>query len=307
MRYNIVGVGGTGGAIGGFLALAEKDIALVAREPHRTWLATEGLRLHSEIRGNHRLLLPAFNPEEKRHDADVVFVCVKSYGLEEATVAVNNAARPNALVIPILNPFGAGERLAAALPHLRVLEGRIYIQAFKEEDGSIRQQGRFFKIVFGPLTGGIHKDMQQVAADLQAAGIQATVSPDIRREAFKKFSYISPCAAAGAYFGANAAMLRENDHMRAFFIGLSEEIVALGAAMGISLPANATETHCEILADSAPEATTSLQRDIEAGNDSEIDGLIGEVLRLAERYGLEVPHYRAVAQKLQPIVEPAKK
>jgi 2-dehydropantoate 2-reductase len=35
------------------------------------------------------------------------------------------------------------------------------------------------------------------------------------------------------------------------------------------------------------------------GKPSEIDGLIYEVVRLADRYGLELPYYRKIAKKLK--------
>ncbi|MCD7840847.1 MAG: 2-dehydropantoate 2-reductase, partial [Lachnospiraceae bacterium] len=40
------------------------------------------------------------------------------------------------------------------------------------------------------------------------------------------------------------------------------------------------EVNLKILSDLAPEATTSMQRDILAGKPSEIDGLIYQVVRL---------------------------
>ncbi|MBR1822997.1 MAG: 2-dehydropantoate 2-reductase, partial [Ruminococcus sp.] len=45
--------------------------------------------------------------------------------------------------------------------------------------------------------------------------------------------------------------------------------------------------------------TTSLQRDIAENHPSEIDGLIYEVVRLADRYGVNVPLYKKIADELR--------
>ena len=40
-----------------------------------------------------------------------------------------------------------------------------------------------------------------------------------------------------------------------------------------------------------------MQRDVMEGKQSEIDGLVYEVVRMADKYGAEVPAYRKVAEK----------
>ena len=48
----------------------------------------------------------------------------------------------------------------------------------------------------------------------------------------------------------------------------------------------------------APDASTSLKRDLDAGKPSEVDGLIFQVVRLGRQYGVPTPRYDAVAAKL---------
>ena len=47
------------------------------------------------------------------------------------------------------------------------------------------------------------------------------------------------------------------------------------------------------------EATTSMQRDVMEGKQSEIDGLVYEVVRMAKKYGGEVPAYERAAEKFR--------
>ena len=81
------------------------------------------------------------------------------------------------------------------------------------------------------------------------------------------------------------------------------EILELARAMGIELDdkpdAPLMQSHLKILDDLAESASTSMQRDIEAGKNSEVDGLIYQVVRLADKYGLACPEYRKVAKKVK--------
>jgi 2-dehydropantoate 2-reductase len=76
-----------------------------------------------------------------------------------------------------------------------------------------------------------------------------------------------------------------------------EEIKALAAAMGIKFTVDIVDTNLQILDNLLPTASTSMQRDIRQGRESEIDGLIFEVVRLAHQYGVAVPNYTMVAAK----------
>ena len=42
-----------------------------------------------------------------------------------------------------------------------------------------------------------------------------------------------------------------------------------------------------------------MQRDMEAGKQSEVDGLIYQVVRLAEQYDVDVPEYRKIAEAVK--------
>ncbi len=66
----------------------------------------------------------------------------------------------------------------------------------------------------------------------------------------------------------------------------------LANAMGITFEEDLVERNLKILSNLPEEATTSMQRDVMEGKQSEIDGLVYEVVRMAEKYGAEVPAYR---------------
>lgn len=78
-KYLIVGTGGVGGSIAGFLALAGKDVTCIARGKHLEAIREKGLHLRSDLKGNHFLPIQACTAEEYNEKANVIFVCVKGY------------------------------------------------------------------------------------------------------------------------------------------------------------------------------------------------------------------------------------
>ncbi|MDE5760841.1 MAG: NAD(P)-binding domain-containing protein, partial [Bacteroides sp.] len=85
LKYLIAGTGGVGGSIAAFLALAGKDVTCIARGEHLAALRQHGLQLHSDLKGEHTLHLPACTAEEFQGKADVIFVCVKGYSVSSIT------------------------------------------------------------------------------------------------------------------------------------------------------------------------------------------------------------------------------
>ena len=78
MNYLIIGTGGVGGSIAGFLALAGKEVTCIARGKHLENIRNYGLHLKSDLKGEHYLKVNACtNRRISRGKADVIFVCVK--------------------------------------------------------------------------------------------------------------------------------------------------------------------------------------------------------------------------------------
>lgn len=151
LKYLIAGTGGVGGSIAGFLALAGKDVTCIARGEHLAAIREYGLRLHSDLKGEQTLKIPAYTAEEYAAlvspsadcKADVIFVCVKGYSVDSITELIKRAAHKDTVVIPILNVYGTGPRIQRLVPGVTVLDGCIYIVGFVSGKGEITQMGKY--------------------------------------------------------------------------------------------------------------------------------------------------------------------
>ncbi|MDO4165327.1 MAG: ketopantoate reductase family protein [Bacteroides sp.] len=299
MKYLIAGTGGVGGSIAAFLSLAGKDVTCIARGEHLAAMREHGLRLHSDLKGEHTLPIPSYTAEEYTGKADVIFVCVKGYSVGSITDLIQRASHEGTIVIPILNVYGTGPRIQRLVPGVTVLDGCIYIVGFVSGKGEITQMGRIFRLVFGAHRGTIvsRETMEAVQRDLLESGIKAEISDDINRDTFVKWSFISAMAVTGAYYDVPMGEVQKSGPVRDTFTGLSQESYALGCKLGIPLPSNHVENCLRIIDNLDPESTASMQKDMARGHESEVQGLLFDMITAAEAEGIDIPTYRMVAEK----------
>ena len=280
LRYMIIGAGGVGGPVGAYLSKSGADTTLIARGKHLAVLQEHGLTLVSGE--NERESIPvkatdmdgflAASSASRRCDFRVLGEIL----LADTVPFIRKAAGRDTVVIPVLNIYGTGRALQAELPELLVTDGCIYISANRIAPGVIQKHGAICRIVYGlPSHKTDHPVLQQVETDLKNAGIDPVYSPYVERDTLLKFAYVSPNAACGQYYHAKAAEMQHPGEVRDSFVRLIKEVAAIADKMGIPLesrPGELVERNLRILDALAPTASTSMQRDMEAGKQSEVDG-----------------------------------
>ena len=298
MKYLVYGAGGTGGCLAAYLAMGGKDVSLIARGAHRDAIEKNGLILETG-HGTFAVPVPAWEQEKYDQRPDVIFVCVKGYSLESTYPTLQRLCGPETIVIPILNVVGTGGAMQPRLPQSLVTDGCVYIAAEIKAPGVIHMSGDIFRVVFGPRTPLEYRPaLEQVARDLKESGVEAVLSSNIQRDAWMKFSVVSPMAACGIFHNVKVEAMQHPGPIRDDFAAFVNEIGALAAAMGFSLGDDLAQRNLAIQDALDPDASTSLKRDLDAGKPSEVDGLIFQVVRLGRQYGVPTPRYEAVAAKL---------
>ena len=315
MKYIIIGAGGTGGILGFYMTKAGKDVTLIARNAHLEAMKKQGLSVQ-KMWTNETETIPVSaesmeSYEAKGEKADVILVCVKKYSLDSCIPFIQDISHENTIVVPVLNVYGTGAYLQEKLPKVLVTDGCNYVSANIKQAGVLLQHGEILRVFFGvrekedlkKLNGQLDGEykaerlLKKIAQDFKDSGIDGILSDNIKRDALTKFSYVSPIGTAGLYLHAVAGDFQREGEARELFKTLIREIVTLANAMGITFEEDLVERNLKILSNLPEEATTSMQRDVMEGKQSEIDGLVYEVVRMAEKYGAEVPAYRRAAEK----------
>ena len=331
MKYIILGAGGTGGILGFYMTKAGKDVTLIARNAHLEVMKKQGLSVE-KMWTNETETIPVSaesmeSYEAKGEKADVILVCVKKYFLDSCIPFIQNISHKNTIVVPVLNVYGTGAYLQEKLPELLVTDGCIYVSANIKQPGVLLQHGEILRVFFGvrekedlkkfntkfdtkydvkkkiPEQINIEYKaeslLKKIAQDFKNSGIDGILSDNIKRDALTKFSYVSPIGTAGLYLHSVAGDFQKEGEARELFKTLIREIVTLSNAMGVTFEEDLVERNLKILSNLPEETTTSMQRDVMEGKQSEIDGLVYEVVRMANKYEVEVPAYERAAEKFR--------
>lgn len=300
LKYLIVGTGGVGGCITAFLTLACKDVSCIARGEALNVMQKRGMVFHSDMKGEYpNLPVKAYSQEEYNEKADVIFVTVKGYSIDSISEILRKASHEKTLVIPLLNVYGTGQRIKELVPEINVLDGCIYIVGFKSGIGEISQLGEVFHVVFGvPKWANCDKGLlDKITSDLRDASIKTTLSKDINRDTFIKWSYISAMSVTGAYYDVPMGPIQKPGKERDTFIGLTKESTAIGEKLGIDFGCDMVEHHLGVVDSLDPESTASMQKDLKAGNQSEIKGQLFDIISLGKKLGVDMPVYDTVVKK----------
>ena len=212
---------------------------------------------------------------------------------------LERAATPDTLVIPILNVYGTGPH-RRLVPSVKVLDGCIYIVGFVSGEGEISQMGSIFRLVFGarPQQQVAPERLEKIAGELRECGIKVDVSDDINRDTFIKWSFISAMACTGAITTCRWARCSTRVRCATRLSACRVRVRRLGRNWA-SLPRRPRGYNLMVIDKLDPHSTASMQKDIARGHESEIQGLLFDMIDLGAQLHIDMPTYRKVAQKFQ--------
>ncbi len=297
----VVGPGGVGGYLAAVLAAGGLDVAVVARGAHADAIERGGLRLDDPQRPE----APPARVEVARSLDDAPAAAVVVLAVKHASLAQLAADLPaylarcqdNAVALAVQNGVvHLDGPLAGAAPG-RVLAGSVYIFSHLEEPGVVKVLGGPRLYRFGPLDSpddALHQRAVEIARRWSAAGLLAAADEDGRRVCWEKLCLLAPLSGITALTGRTVGEFRELPEMMQTFRTLVEEVRQVAVAEGVPVDPGLVEVVAQGVASTDPEGRSSLHRDLAAGRDSELEVLLGDVVRRADSHGVPVPALRAV-------------
>src|SRR5471030_1406838 len=241
MRIAVVGAGGVGGGFGAALAQAGADVTFIARGAHLAAMKSEGLRIDSPRGNTHLVPTQATDDPGTVGPVDYVLFCVKLWDVESAGEHIKPMVGAHTAVIPLQNGIDAPERLLPILGAAAVMGGVAQISASITAPGVVTQVGTFMRMVFGELDGSRSKRGEDLHALCQKAGFDATLSEQILTELWMKFILLASNASMMAATRQPIGKLRDDPDLRPFFLAAYREVVDVGRARGVALPADALD------------------------------------------------------------------
>ena len=278
MRHAVLGAGGIGGLIAGALARSGAEVTLLVR-PQSLASYPGRLRVKSAVLGDFEADVPATSSLDSSRD--VLWVATKATALEEATSLAPAEVAGKAVVVPMLNGVDHVERLRQVYP--RVVAGAIRVESERAEPGLILQKSPFLRV---DMAGA-----EDVQAELRRAGIECHPRDDETTLLWEKLVMLAPIALATSAAAAPFGDVRETPT----FIGCRAEAAAAATAAGAVVDLEAIVSLHALV---PPDMQSSMQKDVAAGREPELDAIAGPILRVGREHGLPTDSTQSLVDRI---------
>ncbi|HXW93271.1 MAG TPA: 2-dehydropantoate 2-reductase [Terriglobales bacterium] len=297
----IYGTGGVGGYFGAVLARAGYSVAFVARGAHLEAIRKDGLHICSP-KGDFNVIPAQVTDTPVEIDpVDAIILGVKAWQVPEAALAIRPLLAPATKVLPLQNGVEAPDQLQQVLGREHTLVGLCRIFSSVTSPGHIHHTGMEPAIVLGEPDGSVLSPNGQALVNaLQAAGVVVETPPDIQAALWKKLVFGAALSGVGALARATIGEIRECPPARRLLQQLMEEVVSVAQARGIQLGKDVIARSIAFVESMPASGTLSMQRDIADGKPSELEQIIGAIVRLGDQGGVPTPTMECVYAALLP-------
>jgi 2-dehydropantoate 2-reductase len=174
-----------------------------------------------------------------------------------------------------------------------------------EAPGIIRQAGKLRRIVLGELDRGLSDRVEKIVRAWMASGVDAIQTDDIFAALWTKFLFIASLGGVGSLTRATAGEIRSNTETAHLLRKAMQEIEHLAQQLAINLPPDAVQNAISIVENLDPSATSSMQRDVEAGKPFELEAFSGTIVRLGRQASVATPVHESIYALLLPALSRA--
>lgn len=289
MKIYIVGTGGVGGYFGAKLALSGLDVTFVARGEHASEIMKSGLRVKTV--GADLLVRPAkvITSINQIKDPDLILFCVKTYNTQSLATQLKKVVTKKTSIITFQNGVNNDLKISTIIQNANVYPGVAYIISKKTSPGTITQTGGACKLIFGDRSGQIPSSLHETHELMLRANIDCILTDQINYELWRKYIFIVPFAGMTAYTGISIGQIRENVEHFEMYKRCLKEIVHLATLENVILPQDIFEQTLALVFKTAPDSKSSLLHDLEGGNPTELDTILGTALELSQKHLISTP------------------
>ncbi len=297
MRVLVLGAGATGGWFGAQLIESGVEVDFLVRPERAANLARNGLCIKTPA-DELRIEVHALEHLPDAYATDLVILSCKAYDLESAIAAIAPAMANGAHLLPLLNGLRHLDLLDQEFGADKVLGGLCHISVNLEIDGSIRQIGNTSRLTFGVRPG--QAEIPRAIVDgLLAMRAEIIHSSDVVAAMWNKFTMLSALAGITclmrASIGEIVAVAEGADLARWLYLECAEVARRSGFAPTDDEVAQALR----ILTTEHSPLKASMLRDVERGQRTEVEHVLGDMLARAHALGVDAPLLRAACAQLR--------
>ena len=299
MKILVLGAGALGGYYGARLLEAGAEVTFLVRQHRAAQLQEGGLVVQSPL-GNVERTVNTIAREQVTPDYDLVLLTCKTYDLDHAITAIAPAVGERTGILPLLNGVATYDILDQHFGTGRVLGGVAYIATMLAPSGHIRHLSPGDTLLIGPRTEATKALAASFYEVVSHTPGTRRLSEDIAQALWEKWVMIAAGAAMTCVMRGPIGTILTTQDGRALMTQAMDECAAVARLSGHALrPAAVHTMHGTLLDETSPWAA-SMMRDIDhQAPRLEADHIVGDMIRRAQRFGVDVPLMRVAYAHLQ--------
>ena len=276
MKILIVGAGGVGGYFGARLINVGADVTFLLREARHRKIQAEGLVIETP-KETFTVRPKTVTRDQLKPEYDLIVLAPKAYDLDDSLESVEGASARGAF-LPFLNGLAHIKRLDEKFGRDRVMGGVAQIAGTITETGAVRQLTDLAALTVGPRSPA-HEALAKAFYDLcENAGFDRTYSENIEQNLWDKWIYLATLAAMTTLFGGTVGEIVAAPWGAEMMTKAFAECCAIAQAHGFPMRESARERSVGLLTKPGSGFAASMLRDMRAGNHTEHDHILGDMI-----------------------------
>lgn len=300
-RFAIVGAGALGCYFAALLTKAGAGVTLIARGRHLEAIRRDGILLE-DLEGGGRVVPEGVTDRPADvGPVEAVVLAVKAWQVPEAAAQIRPLVAPGTRVLPLQNGIESWEEIAKVLGDQVPLMGLCRVVCALAAPGHVRHIAADPTVAMGERDGaGLSGNAAALADALRASGVVVNNPGNMRAALWEKLMFIAGVSGVGAVARANVGEIRACPPARDLMQRIVREVWSVGRASGVPLADDSVERTMAFADSMAPASTASMQRDIAESRPSELEAIIGVVVRRGAAAGVATPAAGFVYASLLP-------
>ncbi len=306
MKICVYGAGAIGGTIAARLAMAGRDVTVVARGAHLAAMQSSGLAFHDKTSGErHQIQLRTAANAAEAGQHDLVVCAAKSHSLPAMAAEISAAMKPTAAAVFAVNgvpwwffhKIGGphdGAKVISVDPqglltqHVRperAIGCAVYLGAAIDKPGAVTQATRG-KLVLGEPDGSTSSRIKQIEAALAVPGYELALTSRIRDDVATKFMGNVATNPLCALLRVPVKRIFNDPILQQFGERVMREAAAIAEAYGVRLTIDVDKRIGQYQSGPVAEFRPSTLQDVEQGRALEIDAIVHAISEIGRRAGM---------------------
>lgn len=291
----VLGPGAVGGLIAALYWRAGYRVVCIGTSRTVESIAKSGITVRSVVYGDF-----VSHPEATQlltSPVDILFVTVKSPFLPEALSRIVDGMGDATAVVSLLNGLGHREAIRRQLGS-HVVVGTIgAVEVALSEDGVVQHRSPMRPHIDIASEADVDaQTLRSIMSGIEHVGLSGSIAQSESAVIWNKLVRLCAIATMTTFSQSPLGNVRSNSALREQLETIVNEVAKVAVSEGTDIRADQVMQQIDGLPGTL---TTSLQRDVYSGSPSEIEAIVGEVLRLGQKHEFSLPELESAYSSIQ--------